>query len=884
MDGEIVADFMPLSNGDSVGLSSLDSGNPEDACTGKTGSTDKTTADYNPIDHLNAIFSHPSTLSSVRKTSKALRTYQNDLDQEINVRVTHQSTSDIESIKRIQDAKADLAELFKKVEGVRQRAIATEEAITEMTADIKRLDHTKKNLTLSMTALKRLQMLTTAYEQLRALVSSRQYKECAQLLQAVIQLMAHFKSYRSIDQIATLSRNVSDLQREMLEQVCEDFEVTFAKSEVGQHRTMLAEACLVMDALGENARSRLVTWYCNTQLREYRQLFRGSEEAGSLENISMRYSWFKRMMKTYDNEHATLFPPAWRVNELLANAFCEGTREDFRSILSRLSRRSDGQTMDVELLLKCLQETLDFEHSLEKKFSNASRGSMDTVSSTDEKPLVFSHAISEAFEPHLNIWVEAQDKQLSKMIPRYRQLPSRQPDEEFNPQMVISSSTELFNFYRLTLSQCARLSPGARLVELAKVFAKYLDQYAQQILWYHLSERPSGQTPSKTPNIEDMILVLNTADYCYNTSMQLEEKIKGRVDSDLQSGIDLQSQGEAFMGIAAATVRALVRRVEVDMEPTWREMRNTGWSKMENVGDQSPYFSEMIRRINTRAGEILGMLHKQQYARAFCDNLVELTCNTYIFNIFQCKPISEVGAEQMLLDAYTLKECFENLPTLRTSSRDPPPQGYLKRVTQSTSRIDPILKTLQVRPSPPEALVQAYLIHIADKSDTNFRKILDLKGLKKQDQSHLMELFQAHRSSPRNEQLQQSSPVLTPLNVGAGAASHMPAGIGSLSSAASLSTANLPGRFDPTMFGSAIMTAARDGVDRLGTPALSSSNSATPAGSRIASPPPPQNRRALSPDINTATGNLNENLRSIGKFFKRDVGGFGGRFGRSEDS
>lgn len=290
-----------------------------------------------------------------------------------------QSNSDIDSVKRIQAAKVDLAELFQKVEGVRQRAVETEEAITEMTADIKRLDHTKKNLTLSMTALKRLQMLTTAYEQLRELSSSRQYKECAQLLQAVIQLMAHFKSYRSIDQIATLSRNVSDLQREMLEQVCEDFEITFAKAEVGQRRGMLAEACLVMDALGDNARSRLITWYCNTQLREYRQLFRGSEEAGSLDNISRRYSWFKRMLKTYDDEHAAMFPPSWRVNELLANAFCESTREDFKGILQRSIRRADGQTLDVDLLLSCLQETLDFEHSLERRFTN-------TVNSLHQHP------------------------------------------------------------------------------------------------------------------------------------------------------------------------------------------------------------------------------------------------------------------------------------------------------------------------------------------------------------------------------------------------------------------------------------------------------------------------------------------------------------------
>lgn len=241
----------------------------------------------------------------------------------------------------------------------------------------------------------------------------------------------------------------------------------------------------------------------------------------------------------------------------------------------------------------------------------------------------------------------------------------------------------------------------------------------------------------------------------------------------------------------------------------------------------------------------------------------------------------------MLLDIYVLKKGFEDLLASNSQPKTAAPPSYIKRVSQAMSRVDPILKTLQVRPSPPEALVQAYLIHIADKSDANFRKILDLKGIRKPDQAHLLELFQAHRASPRNENLQQSSPLLTPLIVGGGAVGGgipMATGIGSLSSAASLSTSNLPARFDPSTLGSAIITAARDGVDRLGTPALSSSMLNTPADSRMASPPP-QTRRAQSPDSGreaSAAGNLNENLRNIGKFFKRDLTGFGGRFGAAK--
>ncbi|KAK7191617.1 hypothetical protein PSPO01_02066 [Paraphaeosphaeria sporulosa] len=813
-------------------------------------------ADYDPVDHLNALFTHPSTLQSVQHTSATLRAYQDDLDEDIAAFVAYQTTSDADSVQRIQDAKAELADLFKKIESVRERAMQTEQTITEMTADIKRLDNTKRNLTLSMTALKRLQMLTTAYEQLRSLSKSRQYRECASLLQAVLQLVAHFKSYRSIDQIATLSRNVADLQRELLEQVCEDFEVVFAKGEVGTRRGMLTEACLVIDALGEHARTRLINWYCNTQLREYRQVFRGNDEAGSLDNISRRYSWFNRMMKTYDVEHAAIFPSYWKVNEMLANSFCEGTRDDFKAILQRSMRRGDGQTLDVDLLLSCLQETLNFEHNLEQRFSTGSRSSMDTMASKDDKPHGFSQTISEAFEPYMRLWVESQDKQLATLIPKYRQQPLRNDEEEFSAQAVIPSSTELFHFYRITLAQCAKLSKESSLLELSTTFAKYLDQYSQQVLYYFLSEKYGAQGPS----MEDAVLILNTADYCYATCNQLEEKIKSRIDEDLREKVDLQNQADAFMGIASATVRVLVRKVELACEPSWREMRNTPWSKLESVGDQSTYVAELLRQVKGKSSETLKCLHKQQYARAFCDGLVDQMATTYIGNIVQSKPISEVGAEQMLLDSYVLKKAFTEIPVVNEEPGTAPPATFVKRAQLTMSKIDPLLKTLQVRPHPPEALVQAYLIHIADKSDTNFRKILDLKGVRRADQSVLMDLFNAHKSSSSHENLPANSTLLTPLQIGSGGHG---TGIGSLGNAGSVMTPNLGGgRFDPAGLGNAMLGAVREGVDRFGSPAPGQEGSGV--GEK------------------EGQTKLNENLKNIGKFFRRDVGGFRG-FGRSDE-
>ncbi|KAJ4164439.1 hypothetical protein LMH87_006115 [Akanthomyces muscarius] len=811
------------------------------------------TVDYDPIGHLNLLFAHPASVSSVNRVSQTLQSQQNDLAAEISALESAQAYKPDSSLERMQSAQTELSQLFRKIETVRSRAIETEENITSMTADIKRLDGTKKNLTLSMTALKRLQMLTTAYEQLRGLAKTRQYRDCAGLLQAVLQLMKHFNSYRSIEQIATLSREVSELQRELLEQVCEDFEMAFAKAEVSSKRGMLVEACLVMDALGDSAKSRLVTWYVNTELREYRQVFRGNDEAGSLDNIGRRYAWFKRMMKTHEDEHAVIFPAHWQVNEVLATAFCDGTRDDFKGILERSMRRTDGAKVDVNLLLSCLQETLDFEQSLEKRFSNEPRASIDTLSSTEGKTYAFSGLISVAFEPYLSLWVDSQDKQLASMIPKYRSQPLISADDEFSPQAVIQSAIELFHFYKLTLSQCAKLSTAERLLDLSRILAKYLDEYAQQVLLHKL--QASGQA---LPPIQDCILVLNTADFWHVNTNQLEENIKKRIDPELVGKVDLSSQSDAFLGVASASVLALVQLVEQDCEGVWREMKNTNWSTMETAGDQSSYVGELVRHVNNKTEEILAVVGKQQYARAFCDNLVEHLATNYINNIVQCRPISETGAQQMLVDKYALTKSFGPLILYHNPSPtpQPPPAGFVRRVEQSMGRIDPLLKTLQIRPSPPEGLVQAYLIHIGDKSDTNFRKILELKGVRKSDHAHLIELFGIHREGGGNDKLVQSSPLLTPLMATTSTLSSTTAVGGTMSAAAALTGAATGGRgFDAGALGEKLLSAARD---------ISTASTAMPSGSEKAT--------------------INENLRNFGKFFRRDIGGLGARFGKRDGS
>lgn len=128
---------------------------------------------------------------------------------------------------------------------------------------------------------------------------------------------------------------------------------------------------------------------------------------------------------------------------------------------------------------------------------------------------------------------------------------------------------------------------------------------------------------------------------------------------------------------------------------------------------------------------------------------------------------------------------------------------------------------------------------------------------------------------------------------GIGAAGNLASGLGSLSTAASVSTSNLHTRFDPTTFGNAIISAARDGVDRFGTPVLGGSSN-TPSG--VSTPASQQQQpsqqaqhqqdgtapaaaTATGPTVGPVGGNLNEISRGFGKLFRRDMSSFGARFG-----
>ncbi|KAF8271309.1 Vps53-like protein [Lactarius quietus] len=257
-----------------------------------------------------------------------------------------------------------ISDLLGQMSLIREKATESEAIVRNITRDIQVLDSAKKNLILSMTTLKRLQMLVHALSQLEDYVKDKKYSDITQSLSAVKQISASFKPYTSVPRISQHWKRIQELQ--------------------GEIRTLLE--------------SDFDTYYSALLLAEYRRVFRLTDEAGQLDNISRRYAWFRRILgttKVASGVHS-----------------CQSGRGDMAALLSKAAK-----DLTVTVLLDSLQQTKDFELSMVKKFGASLQDILQATSPTPTRPL---QSISSSFEPHMGVYVQHQDKAIADLLSTHR--------------------------------------------------------------------------------------------------------------------------------------------------------------------------------------------------------------------------------------------------------------------------------------------------------------------------------------------------------------------------------------------------------------------------------------------------------------------------------
>ncbi|KAG2602717.1 vacuolar protein sorting-associated protein 53 A-like [Panicum virgatum] len=740
------------------------------------------------LEYINQMFPTEASLSGVEPLMQKIQSEIRRVDASILAAVRQQSNSGTKAKEELAAATNAVQELVHKIHEIKTKAEQSESMVQEICRDIKKLDCAKRHITTTITALHRLTMLVSAVEQLQVMASKRQYKEAAAQLEAVNQLCSHFEAYRDVPKITELREKFKNIKKILKSHVFSDFSSlgTGKETEDPMLLQQLSDACLVVDALEPSVREELVKNFCSKELTSYRQIFEGAELA-KLDKTERRYAWIKRRLRSNEDTWK-IFPPSWHVDYLLCIQFCKITRAQLVDILNNLKEKPD-----VATLLLAFQRTIEFEEELAEKFSGGTGTARNKESASDdeeeggehnkivsdirrkyEKKLAapnheaeqdkdkqkdlsvpgagfnFHGIISSCFEPYMTVYIELEEKSLVDQLEKLVQ-EERWETEEGSQTNILSSSMQVFLVIRKSLKRCSALTKNQTLFNLFQVFQRILKAYAAK-LYARLPKGGTGIVAAATgtdgqirtsDRDERMICyIVNTAEYCHQTSGELAENVAKMINPHFADKVDMSEVQDEFSAVITRALMTLVHGLETKFDAEMVAMTRVPWATLESVGDQSEYVNG-ISSILSSSIPMLGSLLSPTYFQYFLDKLAASLGPRFYLNIYKCKHISETGAQQMLLDTQAVKTILLDIPALGKQSSGA--ASYSKFVSREMSKAEALLKVIL---SPVDSVANTYRALLPEGTPLEFQRILDLKGLKKADQQAILEDFNKHAPAP----------------------------------------------------------------------------------------------------------------------------------------
>ena len=639
-------------------------------------------------------------------------------------------------------------------------------------------------------------------------------KEVANMLEAVGAIMVHFEKYiGTIPKIADVKNRIDKIKQELIRHVQSSFYDigqlvdTVADANVlldnvsGGSMRSLSEACLVADALGLDARNKLLDEFVKQQLNPYEQLFGDGKTHHSLDQVDRRWAWFKRLLKTIDSKFSTIIPQSWQIQLVLYNEFCKMTKDHILSLLKKV----DDST-DVSILLKSLQTSLRFEQEMKIKFEALTTNqndlsfsqNIDNESNENHANVKTINSFSGVFDKYLEPYVKLERNNLNELLERLEKeeditTTSGATGVSSENDSIYGSSSNMFVFIKNSIKRCTALTNGVTFLSLTNEFKVAMLKYVESLRMR--LPIPSGiQNPVYKFTTQGMEMsvcyIINTCEYCaevvptlgnckkyihhpdiihkyifisiflllYLYLYNLETIIKKTIVEELQDQVDFSTETDAFLDLSALSIKVLVSGTLDKLEPAFKSMQGLNWATMSAVGEESPYvykwqsiLQEMIPKIKQILTEV--------YFKNFCTKLATDILARYLDVILKQRRISEIGTQQLLLDTYNIKTLLLQLENLGLSSdndaKSNPSSTFVKLVNSRITNIETILKLIS---TPEELLLERFKIMWPEGQASDLQIVMNLKDMKKFEQQKFLESLGINFTKSNN-QLNQTSGI-----------------------------------------------------------------------------------------------------------------------------
>lgn len=642
------------------------------------------------------------------------------IDEEIIESVSKQSRAGVRGRAQLEESRESIKEVFGKIGEIKTKASNSEQMVNDICSDIRDLDFAKRNLSLTTKALSNLQSIVQELERLKTMTERRNYSEVANLTEAVKETLRLFADWSQIDRVKELQGAFDSVKSIIKQRVFLDLEHIDVNKQSREHLDNLADACFVIDAMGEDIRNEFLQQWSERQLGVYELKFKPGAEDSQLPNVDKRYQWLLSWISHYEEHFAKVFPVRWRACEVVAHEFCLKTSERMLDMLERTK-----STLKVNSLKTALKNTLKFEDALVKYFS---RQLQDIPTEDIEKSLnlhiedpssvvgiapmsshdpnaeaivdklapkrngfaerheelikqemqKFRGVISMSFEGYMYLYIENQQAIVQSRFVELLQQETWTVDEQAQSK-VFASARGLFDTLSKVRQRVQNLNQSQAFFEIFGIFQKYLSEYADKLKQKLDAVELASQRGPSVPDEICCCVMLNTAQYCASMVETIQKIVQQEISEKFKTNVDLEKERVKFTVIIAQAREVLTKLIALAIDPAFIEMTKTQWDRFTaetSVLDASAYVSvcsgyfyehmPMFRNyimdtnvFRTDTSEV-----GPNYFQIICDSILSYVPKRFEAALFACRKLNEAATQQLVTDFAQFRKILEMLPTM----------------------------------------------------------------------------------------------------------------------------------------------------------------------------------------------------------------------------
>lgn len=715
--------------------------------------------------YLNEKFPDFKSLDNINDLIEKFEKEIVELDEEIDGLMCERATYNDELKNYMQELNNDVGKIIQLISNIKQNTDTNETTVKLICNDIKNLDNARNNITVTISSLTKLIMLITGIEKLESFVKEKQYKEAANAIAASNDIMEYFKEYRHVTQVNSLYQKKDALCNSLLNTICDEL-----KNDINllpQNSDRLYDACLAVNAIGDRAIGEIKTWFTQYKLAPYEKMYDPKiENAIEFKDTEKRFDWLKRALKEYDKLYDDVFPPSWGFKSQLCQEFCRITKLQLNEIL--MMNVEGIKNIEVEVLVKVLNSTISFEKSLNEYLISEYPDTDDNIKSNfldmnviEEIRTKYSEAksnkkngrkdpnpkpryrlfrvigiISESFEPYMNSYVTNEEKKINDIIINLVQ------NDRIEGKLYVSS-LYLFNNIKQAMSRCLTFSKSKTFFDLSIKFKDIFLFYIEKILNQKFNLNFYSNEINKNKNLKQadftpICYLINTCDYCITTIGALTSSVQEKIEEKYQNNISYDDIVGKFREIYKKCFDLLSTDLKNSVEVQLQfGIIKKNWVLGTSGGKDTNAFVNGISKILNDEFNFIKNILQEEFLCHYLNVVPKIISELLINYLYKIKKIDESGAQEIYTNIGELKNIILNLyyivvkPVPGQNKENDSRYNCLNMILKKEmSRVENRLKTLG---SNVTEFGNAYKNFVEDKSREDFDKLLQLRGIRKND-------------------------------------------------------------------------------------------------------------------------------------------------------